>query len=478
MSGPRKHSTHAADLKHSRRSFLRLGAYSAAGLLLRPGLVHASGSVERDPHPADLPEDAVLFPLGVASGGVGTAEASLWTRYEGRAPLRLVVWRADGRGQHEEKAHWRQVVHHDVSAGATGTLQIPVDQLTPHCEHRFAFYTLHQGKPAKRSKVGRFKTVPPEDALVPITLGATCCTMNGIDQGVLAAAGTRKDLDALIQMGDAVYADGSRTLADYRARWWDNLSKSGYQALRASASLFATWDDHEVDNDWDPETVDPAKLAAARDAFFEHMPICREEGCPDRLWRKQRFGQTVEVFVLDSRGERSRSALPKRYLGDEQMQWLKQGLKESRARFKLVVNSVPISTFPQIFQGSIKDRWETFPEAREELLSFIEGNELPGVLFLAGDFHLAMIGRASLYGPGSRTLEVLAGPGAQIGHPFASWLKGKQYDWASSTNNVAALHFDPAKDQVHIRYHDDQNRVFHEATYRRRASTGFQKLSG
>lgn len=66
-----------------------------------------------------------------------------------------------------------------------------------------------------------------------MTLGATCCTMNGIDQRVLAAAGARRDLDALIQLGDTVYADGSKTLADYRARWADNLGQAGYQALRA-----------------------------------------------------------------------------------------------------------------------------------------------------------------------------------------------------------------------------------------------------
>ncbi|MCC7071834.1 MAG: hypothetical protein IT383_10960, partial [Deltaproteobacteria bacterium] len=41
-----------------------------------------------------------------------------------------------------------------------------------------------------------------------------------------------------------------------------------------------------------------------------------------------------------------------------------------------------------------------------------------------------------------RSLEVLAGPGAQIGHPFVAWLNGnQQFDWASTTNNVTALHF-------------------------------------
>ncbi len=458
---------HHHGVRHSRRGFLRLSAAAAAGVMVASR--RSRGSDAREPHPADLPEDAASFPLGVAAGAISVDGAALWTRFRGAGTLRLVVWRGDG-------ARWRQVLRQDHATPADGPLLVPVDGLAAHAEHRYAFYVIQGGVPLRRSRVGRFKTAAPQDALVPVTLGATCCTMNGMDQRVLSAAGARRDLDALIQLGDTVYADGSTTLADYRARWADNLGKSGYQALRASTGLFATWDDHEVDNDWDPETVAPAKLLAARDAFFEHMPICRQDGCPERIWRKQRFGRTVELFMLDSRSERARSASPKKYLGDEQMAWLKQGLKESDAHFKVIANSVPIASFPTMFATSVKDRWETFPEARTEILSFIEGESIPGVLWLAGDFHMAMIGRVSAHGPGSRSLEVLAGPGAQVGHPFVAWLNGnKQYDWWSTTNNVTALHFDPAKNAVDIRFHDENDRVFHRASYRRRASTGFEK---
>ena len=43
MFGHGKHGKHPRQGGHSRRSFLRIGAATAAGALLRPSLVHAGG---------------------------------------------------------------------------------------------------------------------------------------------------------------------------------------------------------------------------------------------------------------------------------------------------------------------------------------------------------------------------------------------------------------------------------------------------
>jgi alkaline phosphatase D len=205
------------------------------------------------------------------------------------------------------------------------------------------------------------------------------------------------------------------------------------------------------------------------------MPMCRDGECPERLWRKVRFGKTVEVFVLDSRGERKKSASPPEYLSRAQMDWLKQSLASSTAMFKVIVNTVPITRFPQMFATTRRDRWEVFPHQRDEILSFTESGKVPGVLWLAGDFHLAMIGRANATGLGSRSLEVLAGPGAQLGNPFVPWLFGRQYDWASAENNVTTLKFDPAKKRVTVSYWGADNRKVHEAAYRMKR-IGFEKV--
>src|SRR4029450_13881706 len=70
-------------------------------------------------------------------------------------------------------------------------------------------------------------------------------------------------------------------------------------------------DDHEVVNDYDAATVDPARYAAGRRAFLDYYPI-RETGLPhdpscagDPLYRRFSWGGQVEVFLLDERSCRS-----------------------------------------------------------------------------------------------------------------------------------------------------------------------------
>ena len=70
-------------------------------------------------------------------------------------------------------------------------------------------------------------------------------------------------------------------------------------------------DDHEVQNDYDGQTVDPARYAAGRQAFLENNPI-RETGLPhdpscagDPLYRTVKWGSEVELFITDQRSCRS-----------------------------------------------------------------------------------------------------------------------------------------------------------------------------
>jgi len=383
----------------------------------------------------------------------------LWTRYQGAFPLEVAVWEMAADGE----TYLREVWARPVAPAPGGYAHIEVTGLAPGARHRFAFFELQGTLRSARSLVGRFRAALPEDAELPLVVGACSCTENGRGFAPLERAAERDDLDLFVLLGDTTYNDSATTLDEYRALWAENLGTPGYRGVRAGTSLLATWDDHEVANDWDAESVDPARRAAATQALFEHLPLRRSPGAPDRLWRSARWGRTLEVFVLDCRGERRPSQ--ELYVSREQLDWLKAGLAASPAVFKIIANSVPIGDFPLPFDAARNDRWEGYPAQRDEILGHIHDGGITGVIWLSGDFHLACMGRLAESGVGSTQLEVLAGPGAKAGNPLWTVLFSPPFDWASGTNNYTALHLDPARREVRVVFTAGDGAVIADRTY-------------
>jgi alkaline phosphatase D len=339
----------------------------------------------------------------------------------------------------------------------------------PGARYRYVFFEMDGETRLLRSPIGRFRAATPAGDRNVIRLGAVSCTRNGRTFRTLAHAAARDDLDAFLFLGDTTYADGAQSLLDYREKWVENLATAQYRALRASVSAVATWDDHEFDNDFDPERMDPAQLEAARAAFHEHQPVRPDVESPGRIWKSLRWGDTVEIFALDCRTERlpsTRSGVSPIYISPEQLAWLKDGLMRSTAVFKVLMNSVPITDFPLAFDLARNDRWEGYAAQREEILRFIDDNAIGGVLWVAGDFHLASAGRVSTSGPGASQIEVLVGPGAQTGNILAATLTGPQFDWATSADNYAVIELDPETSEVSIYYHDEDDDVLEVRMYR------------
>jgi len=301
-----------------------------------------------------------------------------------------------------------------------------------------------------------------------VRLAASSCAFNAFMPTVLGEAGLRDDLDAFIFMGDTTYNDGDQNLRDFRISWQGNFRKNFFRRLKAQTPILATWDDHEITNNWNPETVSQDLLAEGTQAYFENLPLRPNTENPGRLWKKLSWGQTVEVYVLDCRSERlpsTRDTDDPIFISREQMDWLKENLSESTAHFKLLLSSVPISDFGSGFDGSSDDRWQGYAGQRTEILSHIEDNSIPGVVWLAGDVHFPAIGRPSREGPGSQSLEVIAGPIAQLRNPASNLLDREQYDWASTGNNYVDLYFIPATNTLEVTYFNNRGEVMFEGSY-------------
>lgn len=424
-------------MKLSRRWFL--GGVTALGCGLPP---------EEGPASPD-------FPLGVSAGDPAPDGALVWTRWVGAGALRLEAWPRD-----DESAPRRVF---EVTASDEGVVLFTLSGLPAGTWWKYVFIATKDGVET-RSDEGRFRTAIAPDALEPLHFGVSSCSKQTWPLTPFTRAAQELECDAFLLLGDTVYADGAETLDDYRGRWREALSRRPYRLLRASTAQVNTWDDHEIVNDAAGEQVPPARIAAARQATFEHQPWRADAQAPERLWRSLRFGRTAELFVLDCRSERS--VARREYLSRAQLDWLKHGLATSPATFKLVLNSVPISSYDAaLFQLLAHDRWEGWPEQRTELLRFIDETPVEGVLWLTGDFHIGVAGRVSLDGPGARQVEIAAGPAGQGPNPSPSYPGPPQFDFATAKTNIVSLQLDPVAKTARVRFLDGGTKTLFERVY-------------
>jgi alkaline phosphatase D len=436
----------------TRRSFL---AWSAAAVASRGLAACKPGPVDdvedtAPPRPAlpasDWPglvaEDVALFPMGGQSGDPLPDRAVFTTRYLGAAALHLhhAVW--DGSA-------WADgpVLPATVADGGF----VRVDAELPSGAWIAWQFVDDDGRASRPSLM---RSAPALTDAPSLKFGVGSCFHQRHEAfPVLAATLNEGPLDAFLFLGDTAYFDDAFTRDAYRALWQQNLTTDAFPDVLSTTACVYTWDDHEVANGWAPETISPERLNIAREAFFEALPIRRDESAPERVWRSLRFGTTAEVFVLDCRSERNAAAGT--YLSRAQMAWLKDSLAASPCTWKLVMNSVPIlllDTPGWDTPLALEDRWEGFPASREELLNSLEANDVQGVLFLSGDVHLGLFGRVESTGYRSTLWDAVIGPGGSTLNPLGLGMDVTEtWPFFKLAYNAATVELDPAG-TAEIRY--------------------------
>src|SRR5215210_2451900 len=280
------------DRRISRRTLLKTGGSVAAGMTLA-GI--ASGPAFGQPIFGDNP-----FTLGVASGDPSPTSVVLWTRL---APDPLAI----GGGMPAEPFEVRYELSEDedfhaiVRKGSTVALpdeahsaRAEIHGLGP--EHHY-FYRFKVGDWI--SPVGRTRTTPPGNAMVPAVTFAFVSCQNFADGYFTpyADVAAADDIEAVIHLGDYIYERAARvvrahapgveiqSLDQYRIRHGQYKTDAHLQAAHAAHPWLVTWDDHEFKNNYADEDVDPdpvggaeavrTRRAAAYRAYWEHMPLAR-----------------------------------------------------------------------------------------------------------------------------------------------------------------------------------------------------------
>lgn len=411
---------------------------------------------ERDPTPViptvEGDPDLDLFPWGVVVAEVLAGSALIRVRAVGVERCNLVVM------QHREGV-WVELGRPEIVRNGF-TCRHVLDGLTGE-----SVYAVYAVRGTRRSRITRFRTAPANQPSRRIRFGATSCLGDGNwDMENLIYAGVH-DLDFFALLGDTVYADGSRTVEDYQDVWTEHLRRPAMRNLIASTGLLSVWDDHEVDNNWTLEpgrnwSIEESQLRAAVETLDATLPQRRGPG--GSRWRSHRWGEDLELFLLDCRSERSEGQM----VSEEQLAWLESRLPASSARFKIVLSSVHVTDHYSLLSTIEQDdRWQGYPEQRARLVSLLAS--VPGAFVVTGDMHFGSVQHVDAEGPGASVVEVAAGPSGSRTLLVDAIVEvlgelPPQYVLALEAWTWCRFDLDPGTGEVHVEFIGDDGEVWAE----------------
>lgn len=241
-------------------------------------------------------------------------------------------------------------------------------------------------------------------------------------QAILAA---RPEL--FVFLGDNVYGD-TRDMNVLKRKYAELAAQPGFQQLRSSTPVAATWDDHDFGED--DAGGDYPQKDASRQVFFDFWgePVDSPRRARDGVYASYVFGppgRRVQLILLDLRynrtplvkqdlggksyrgwamaryrkglevpGPYARNPDPKAtQLGERQWAWLEQQLRVP-AELRLVGSSLQVlADFPGW------ESWANFPHDLQRLIGLIRSTRASGVVLLSGDTHYAELSKLDVNVP-------------------------------------------------------------------------------
>jgi len=207
-------------------------------------------------------------------------------------------------------------------------------------------------------------------------------------------------------IGDNIYGD-TEDMQLLKQKWDLLGAQPGYQKLKQTCPVLATWDDHDYGGN--DAGADYPKRRESQQLFQDFFEVPKDDQRRQRegVYHAQTFGppgQRVQIILLDARYFRSRlrtgfkpsepgegyrgKYLPNddpqaTVLGDAQWKWLgEQFLQPAELR-------VLCCSYQFLPDEHGSEAWGNFPLERQRMLSLIRDTNANGVVIISGDRHLA-----------------------------------------------------------------------------------------
>lgn len=432
-----------SEYQKSRRNFIK-----TAGFVLSAGIISSRiklSSITAPLSTVATPLDLPKLTHGIQFGDVIADKAIVWGRVD--RPARMIV-------------EYSFTPDFKNSITIRGALALKNTDYTTRMDLtglpagqdifvRVMFQDLRHHQTLSKASLGHFRTAPDDTKSIRfLWSGDTCGQGWGInpDVGGMRIYETMRVTkpDFFIHCGDSIYADSpiqetqidhdthevwrnivipevskvAETLNEFRGRYKYNLMDHNLINFNAEVPTIWLWDDHEITNNWSPSKnlesdiryteKNIAKLVTlGRKAAFEYVPIRYDQSKKSqRIYRVCPYGPLLDVFVLDMRSYRAANNYNRQeqpggdtaYLGREQLNWLKTGLQNSTAVWKVIAADMSIGL--QLGDGFDKQNRPTFENiangdgdvlGREfeiaELLGFVKQQKITNMVLFTADVH-------------------------------------------------------------------------------------------
>ncbi|MCA9034204.1 MAG: alkaline phosphatase D family protein [Planctomycetaceae bacterium] len=304
-----------------------------------------------------------------------------------------------------------------AEASSDFIVRAKISGLQPNTRYYYRAVLVDGSGDLQHGKTCQFRTLPPIDSTEPIHFCMGSCMnyhsfMTGKANGGGPVTATDEDKqlgypafaamnalspDFFIGTGDIVYYDhpaktAATTLPELRRKWHEQFRFPRLVTFFSNTPAYWSKDDHDFRfNDADLSGRKSPDAATGIDLFREQVPILPADDTTSPTYRTHRVNKYLQLWFVEGRDYRSSNREPdgpdKTIWGEDQLNWLRQTLKQSDARWKIIVTPTPM-VGPD--RASKKDNHTNPGGFRHEGTAFLNWvqQELDGPVFtFCGDRH-------------------------------------------------------------------------------------------
>ena len=317
---------------------------------------------------------------GPLTGDVRANQVTLWMY----APIKskcTFSYRAEGSSKADAKTGELTALSNQAAKVPGQILKSTVVGLSP--DTRYQYQVTIDGK-ADPSWKGSFKTAPLEGTPTAFRMAITSCMhIKRAQRSWNLLLAEQPDLH--LTVGDTHYADTTDPTIQLQHHVAYRRKKEFANVLR-QVPTYAIWDDHDYGPNNSDGTAEGKEFSLAGWKQTWPNPASGTSDIPGAFFKFSRGD--VDFFVVDGRYHRSPNELPdndkKRMLGDAQFEWLLSGLKNSKAKFKIIASG-------SVLHHSKVDGWRIFTFSRHRLFDAIKKHKISGVMYIGGDMHQSLV---------------------------------------------------------------------------------------